>query len=766
LHDGAADAHRPGPSPLIVLGVAFFLSGASALVYQVAWQRILALHTGVGIQSVAVIVASFMAGLGLGSYVGGRWSLVLPANRSLLCFGGLELALAAWGASSAWIYYDLLYTRYVHFYRGPLPAAFLHLASLILPTTLMGMSLPLLVRGSVRSVGAAGRTIGLLYGLNVLGASAGALVTPWLLVRFLGVRGALLAAALGNAAAGLSALWAAGRRRPRDREDAPALARDGAGPRAGDVMSHEASAPAIDGPRPPMALWLGLYALAGFCALALELVWFRLVEVAVKSTAFTFGTVLSLYLLGSGLGSVFMASQVQRLRRPLPVFLAFQCLLLIYAGAALVLLARLPADTPGFQSVVRFWQHASSGFVLPGTRDFGLLLTLYGVIPVVLFGPPTLLMGASFPVLHRAVQNDARTSGHKAGALQGANIAGCVLGSLGLGFLGLNFLGTAGTFRLLMVVGLTFVLVGLRHGSPRLFAGMGGALLLLAFVLPSQESLWRRLHGIADTSGLLDEDATGVAALVPQGPGRWHVLFGGKYHSWIPYGSVHSRLGAIPAIVHPEPQDIAIIGLGSGDSAWAAGCRPQTRSLTVFELSAMQPRLLRRLAAEAELPELRALLADSRLRIEPGDGRNALATGTDRYDIIEADALWPTAAYSGNLYSEQFFSLCARRLKPGGIMCTWAPTPRVAAGFSRVFPHVVAVENGRILLGSQERLPLARADWREMLVQGPVMAYLGETLARDVLERLRLARRPNRAPGGESNDDLFPRDEFATPAVR
>jgi hypothetical protein len=213
--------------------------------------------------------------------------------------------------------------------------------------------------------------------------------------------------------------------------------------------------------------------------------------------------------------------------------------------------------------------------------------------------------------------------------------------------------------------------------------------------------------------------------------------------------------------------DIGIIGLGSGDTAWAAGCRSETRRLTVFEISGPQPRLLRRLAARADLPQLRALLADPRLRLVAADGRAALTHGGDRYDLLEADALWPEAAYSGNLYSVEFFRRCAARLKPGGILCTWAPTPRIYASFSRVFPHVMGTPSRDILLGSNAPFEDGVEVWQARLRRPEVTAYLGSSTVDEVgrlLEKLiPLNRRGFRHTGLQVNEDLYPRDEFLAP---
>jgi hypothetical protein len=149
------------------------------------------------------------------------------------------------------------------------------------------------------------------------------------------------------------------------------------------------------------------------------------------------------------------------------------------------------------------------------------------------------------------------------------------------------------------------------------------------------------------------------------------------------------------------------------------------------------------------------------------DGRRALDSSAARYDVIEADALWPNVAYSGNLYSREFFAMCARRLKPGGVLCTWAPTPRIYATFVTALPHVIGLGDREVLIGSNEPLDVDLPSWLARLHSAPVSAYLGPEgvlSTQWMLERLQpLHRGGRRFPEREQNRDLFPRDEFATP---
>jgi spermidine synthase len=161
---------------------------------------------------------------------------------------------------------------------------------------------------------------------------------------------------------------------------------------------------------------------------------------------------------------------------------------------------------------------------------------------------------------------------------------------------------------------------------------------------------------------------------------------------------------------------------------------------------------------------LATFLDDVRFAHHVADGRVSLEQGT-KYDVIEIDALWPTSAYAGNLYSVEFFSLCARHLKPGGLMSTWSPTPRVYAGFRTAFAHVLEMRDGQVLLGSNEPIRVDHATWRERLHDSSTKDYLGDARAQMVLDCIRTARLtpPKAIKAFRMNLDLFPRDEFWTP---
>lgn len=411
----------------------------------------------------------------------------------------------------------------------------------------------------------------------------------------------------------------------------------------------------------------------------------------------------------------------------------------------------MPVDAPGVDRLFSFWGE----YETLGSQDWRFAAFLYTVIPVVLFGGPTFVMGLSFPVLQRAVQDDVATTGLKVGILQSGNIAGNVAGSLFTGLLLLGIVGTTGTMRWLLVLGLLFPVLGIvEYGWRSPFPAAGALLLSLVVMVPAQDRFWKRLHGMTSGPALFAEDATGLTAITPEPDTKLRLSINGKGQSWIPFGGPHSLLG----------REVAIIGLGSGDTAWAAAFRDETESVTVFEINAGQPGLLRQVAEAAPYPDLVHLLDDPRIHVVLADGRTALAASDARYDLIEADALRPGSAYAGNLYSLEFFALCAARLKPGGLMmCTWAPTPRVYVTFCEVFPHVLAV--GEILVGSRDPIPREVATWLERAGSERAVAYLGPTVATSLAETLpsAFAAEPELYLRVGWNRDLFPRDEFSSP---
>jgi spermidine synthase len=454
-------------------GAVFVGSGLAALMYQVIWQRILAIFSGADVFSVTIIVAAFMAGLGLGSLAGGQIADRVTARTSLMLFGFAELAIAAFGYFSARLYYDLLYTRLGAADLTPMAMAAVIFASLLLPTILMGGSLPLLARAMTDRLDHAASTIGNLYGLNTLGAATGALVATWWLLPTFGLEESLRIAAMVNAACALVVLPLAF---------------------ASATAANTGATPAAEAPRasvaafPTFAAWVAIYAFAGFLALSFEIVWFRTLGVMMKSTAFTFGTLLTLYLGGLGLGSMAGTLLARRISHHAGAFLALQAASGLVATGLIAVLVGLADEARALRGYFGSYEPIDAGESLDGLRAAiaslfraqpdaaappANFLRFYVVIPALLVVPPTFLMGCSFPVLQRVVQTDLGSIGRRVGTLLLANIAGSVAGTMVTGWLLLDFLGTPATLKLLTAMSGGFALMAVTRigagGGPSAF---------------------------------------------------------------------------------------------------------------------------------------------------------------------------------------------------------------------------------------------------------------------------------------------------------
>jgi spermidine synthase len=752
---------------LISALAAFFLSGFAALLYQVTWQRMLVIFSGADVYSATMVIAAFMGGLGCGSIAGGLVADRLSRFASVLAFAVAEASIALFGFNSKRLFYDVLYGDFAELASHPVVATPVLFAALLVPTCLMGASLPLLARALTVTVDSAARTVGWLYGVNTLGAAAGALSAVWSYIPDRGIEGTLNAAAWFNLICAALvvpfalalALWPPrDRGMAADRGNTPPLPPDAAG-------------------RLTFSTWVALYALSGFIALSFELVWFRLLGVMLKSTAFTFGTLLAQYLFWLGAGSAVASTFAVRIRRPATLFLMLQAAAAVYAGLSLVVIVAMASPDSGWAwTPLRAYFNGYDPLPVPiGLRtavsspEFSLL---YFALPFALLGPATFLMGLSFPMLQRVVQTDVRWVGRRTGVLLVANIGGSTIGTMLTGWLLLRWLGTAATMLVLVAVSGVFLLAAWRwfprpRANVRLLAA--GALLLGTIaMLPSRAGLWAALHGVPAGNILVAEDESGVSVLKSGSPSfaaGVAVFVNGLGQSHLPYGGIHTELGALPALFHPRPQSAALIGLGSGDTLFAVGGRAELQRILSIEIVKPQLDTLQAVFARHRYGGLSMVLGDPRIQHVFGDGRLVLRSSGEKFDIIEADALRPQSAYAGNLYSAEYFALVRERLKPGGYAVTWAPTPRVTRTFVRVFPHVVGF--GAILIGSDRPIVLERAAIESRLADPRVTAYYSAAaidirrLLLPLLNAARVYRATDRDARGDVNTDLYPRDEFA-----
>lgn len=738
-------AARPdsGGGAFVTLNFVFLVSGVSALIYQTAWQRMLGMFGGSDSISATLVVGAFLFGLGIGSHLAGVYADRLTSRRAVVAFALCEIGIAVFGAVSRWVFYDVFFGELVALADSRWTIFGMLFLGLLWPTTLMGMSLPFLAKAIVRHIDRSATQVGWLYGLNTIGAGIGAVIAGWWMVGTWGYPATIWFAAVLNALVGLAALAVA----PAMRTDDAQPPRRGTAGRIGAGVWR----------------WCILMLVSGFIIISLEIVWFRLLGLMLQSNAYTFALVLSVFLLGDGIGIIAGAYWVPRIRDPKAFFVGLQGVVALYAVGAVWVLW----DAFDRSSAFRIFVENDA------MRDLGANWPMILGLTLVLVLPPSFLLGLSFPLAQRAVQDDPAVVGQRVGLIQLFNILGNTAGSIVTGLFLLHWLGTSATLRLLAVIGVVFTTMLLlsdgRTMSRRSLAGnaaVWAGLVALIVGFPTGRDFWSRLHHAHPFQTVhMAEDRTGVTLLRINPDGNATFFIQGHSQARLPFIDVHGLLGAIGPLVHPDPKRVLLIGVGGAATPYAAGVNPATDKVRAVEIVGSAYEVLDSFAASQRESAIARVRADPRYEWVLGDGRRDLFVTDGRWDVIEADAILPKTSHSGMLYSVEFFRQVRARLAEGGIAVQWAPTQRIADTFTSVFPHVVRVQN--ILLGSDRPIPFDMAAFRAKLAEPAVAAYLGRggyccvSLAQLAGDRVRGEWRPDSArQSSDVNTDLFPKDEY------
>ncbi len=725
------------------LMVAFFCSGFAALLCQIIWQRMLGVFAGSDTVSAALVVGAFLAGLGLGSIIGAKLADRLSPHRALLGFALCEAGVAVCALLSKFFLYDLIAMGLSEAVENPAAIFALCFAGLVIPTTLMGASLPLLARAVATDLASVASRIGTLYSLNTLGAGLGALIGGWFIVGSLGFVAALIfAAGLDLIAAALALTLL------------PGLSRETPPP-----PERRAAAPAE--PFGGLALWCLLVFLSGYVIVALEIIWVRMLGQVGQYHAYLFPTVLGVFLLADGLGMSLAARMVRNMPDPRPAFFLTQGAGFVLGVALLGLLWWMMGLSP-LKDVMavdldRF-----------GPRE----IAISTAIIVAVVAPPSFIIGMTFPFVQRAVQQDLASVGARVGWVQLANILGNAAGSIATGLLTFHLFGTMGTLLLLAILSLAllgFWIVRAQASRPATLA-LAGVTALIAVAVPSNQAFWSRMHGLPDnTEFAWGEDRSGIAFWRERGegafraPGRFFIM--GHGQGFVPFLDTHILLGMLGPMIHPDPQRVLTIGVGSGGTPYGATVNPATREIRSIELIKPVLDALEEIARERPDSGVAALIADRRVTLEYGDGRRALTRGNGLYDVIEADAIRPQSSHSGLLYSAEFLEQVRGRLAPGGLYVQWAPTWRVVDTFAAAFPHAVLLRPVNVMIGSDRPIPLDQAALLAALRRPEIIAFArrGNPEAADLTKLVEgeiTVWTPQTPRVEPPLTDMFPRDEF------
>lgn len=704
---------RTVPALLLLLSALFFLSGTSALIYQVLWLRLLGLVFGVTVYAASTVWAAFMAGLALGSLIGGRTAD--RVRRPLVWFGAAEALIAVTALATPFAL-RLLQQGYAALYpslESSLPALTavrlaISFAVLIVPSALMGATLPLVVKSSlIRADGLGGR-LGVLYATNTAGAVAGSLLAGLVLIPRLGIHASFLIAAAINLAVAAAAVVAA----RRMAETLPASEADAATRSLGQAPSPVLRSP---GGRPLQLerrlIVLAVFAVSGFVSLALEVVWFRVLTLFLRPTVYGYAMMLAAVLGGIALGS-YAAAPLLRRAPHRDWFLRLGWL----EGAIAVAMALSFMTLSGIPGMTALAGPA----VASVTGDY---LAYQAIVSVAVILPTMLLFGFAFPVgLHVWAAPGAGDAGDVAtrlGVFYSLNVAGAILGSLAAGFLLLPRFGSLSTLLGLAIVSLlaawALMAAARETLATRLVsaAGLTAVFVFAAWLTPDPFEAFLAQRYAGQTIVWRREAVQATVSVHQNRDGGYSLNVSGNHQASTSGGMAagHQRIGSLPMAVHPDARDALVIGLGGGATAGAVSQHTGV-SVDVVELS-------REVAAAAGRffrPINFDVLRNPNVRLRVDDGRNYLLLTDKRYDVVTADVILPIHAGSGNLYSAEYFRLARRALKPGGMMLQWvagtdAEHKLIMRTFLSVFPETTLWVDGTLMLGSVEPLRLRRKDF-------------------------------------------------------
>ena len=681
----------------------FFVSGATGLIYEVVWTRLLTLVLGNTHYSVSTVLTTFMGGLALGSFFGGR--LIDRGGRPLLIYALLEGAIGIYCFLIPYFIdasLPLFQWVYLNFQESYSLTSFFRFgvcgAILLVPASLMGATLPILGKFVSGDPEVIGRDVGTLYAVNTFGAVVGALTSAFVLMKLYGVNVTIwITAGLNIGLASVILIffrsqWA----RSVVEEDLP--------PSEKESRFYT----------PEVILILGGFCVTGIASLIYQVAWTRIFSLLLGSSVYAFSLILTAFILGLGFGTLTFSRIVGGFKDLKKVFGWLQVGIGLSALAALPFFGKVP--------LVNRWVYLNWGL------DFSSIQWSNFLIILSLIFVPTFFMGAQFPVVVRLVARDLKTLGHHVGTVYASNTVGTILGSLIGGFLLIPILGVQNTILWAVFVNVVLGSVLLYTSSLRIN--------LKTYVLPALLLVWvMGARGIDPWDKAVISSGSFMPYRIDELEGALQrknkILFYKEgMHTTVTTelaidGNIFLRVngktdaslaldmrtqllsGYLPMFFSKDPESVLVVGQGSGVTLGAV-TQFSAKDIDLVEIS---PTVIE--GSRFFDPFNQRALDDPRVRVILEDGRNHITLTEKKYDVIISEPSNPWISGVGALFTQDFYQLANTRLKPGGIMCIWMHTnmsPESFKSISRAFLSVFSdvtmwesiVGDDYLLIGSRQ----------------------------------------------------------------
>ncbi|MBD3337163.1 MAG: tetratricopeptide repeat protein, partial [Candidatus Eisenbacteria bacterium] len=646
----------------------------------------------------STVVSAFMGGLALGSFVLGRYIDRRP-RPLITVYAYLEAGIGIFGLLFPLIL-GLIAPIYSHLYAGVsgnivllnLLRFLICFLLILIPTFLMGGTLPVLIKRFTGPGRTLGHETGFLYGLNTLGAVLGTAASGFFLLRLLGMQMTTLVAVAVNLGVAVVA-WFLGRSAVERRMTSP----------------QEPLPPRSDAPQQlystaVVRMVLAGIGLSGFCALAYEVFWTRMLNLFLHNNVYSFTAILTTFLVGISVGSLIYARFLSGKLNQLRIFIALQFAIGILAYSTPLVFSTL------------------HGLF----NNFNESLTLAKTSLIML--APTVLMGIAVPLAVQICQRGPQREGTSVGSVYAINTMGAILGGFAAGFL---LLPSVGLYTGIIIVASLNLLAGFLPLTSILRPRLRPALVLALAVLIAALSLaappdlfrglFQRAHPNADIVYYKEGRAANILVydFKKLGYKDFHLNAVNEASSRLWHVQLFKLLGLLPTVLHDDPTDALMVAFGAGMSAGA--CARNVDSLYCVDLNPDIEGV-----AAAYTRENLDVINQPNFRRIVNDGRNTLFLSPRKYSLIISDATNPKMFDSWTLYSQEFYELVKKRLEPGGIFCQWAVIPlphdsikTILNTFRSVFPHmsvwVIHGSSQMLMLGTPERLEIDYATLKERL---------------------------------------------------
>jgi len=726
--------------PLILL--IFFLSGASGLIYEIVWTRLLSLVFGVSSFAISTVLTVFMAGLGIGGYTFGK--LIDKRGNPLKVYALLEILIGLYAillpnifSLTEWLYIKLHVLTGGSFLLLSAERFLISFFILIFPTTMMGGTLPVISRFLIKSENRIGVDTGVIYSLNTFGAVAGCIITGFYLIEVIGVTQSLYLAAVLNLIAGGGAYVIS--QKPEARSQKSEL-------KAKDlkIVNLQSSIFNIQ------SLILLAFGFSGMAALSYEVLWTRVLILILDNTIYAFSIILVTFLFGIAGGSL-IYSQISNLtthsrRCPeisnITLFAVFQILIGLMGFLSLLLFANHNFIASQLNNFISW----TSQFVGIGHWQGKMFATFLMAFLIMII--PTLLMGASFPVVAQTLKFEMKDIGKGIGKVYLINTIGAIIGSFSAGFILLPLIGIQKsiiwTGAIPLLFGIILIYIS-KRSIARYFISILSitiSVIIIIFILRTgdipklisigkidkgNEILYYK-EGIAGTV-LVSSQETDLTPFRKPVKRLWinGDPIAGEFRGALQLERLQAHL---PLLFHPDPKDALIICFGTGSTAGAVGDH------NVSEIYAVDISREVFNGGRYFSDGNRDILNNSRFKMIIEDGRNFLLITDKKFDLITSEPPPPSNAGIVNLYSREYYMLCKSRLKEGGMVSHWIPLHHLSeddfkmlvSTFVSVFPHSTMwfTKWDAIMIGSDKKLSIDFENLRERLNNKKIQESLKE----------------------------------------